>query len=152
MRLRGLVLLLVGSTVLAACGAEPDPGGTPSIPPHQPSVVTGPSGTLDVVVREPANRSQTAVRYLRVENDQGKQVLEQEFRTAPAEFSAPLGAARYRVITWSRDCSGPCESATDATLGKATRICGTRVTIAEAAVARVTVEAPADADCSMSLS
>lgn len=149
MRSRGPVLLLMSLTVLTACRADPAPAGGLSIPPHQPSVVAGPSGTLDVVVREPADRSQTAVRYLRVEDDQGKPVLEREYRTAPAVLSAPLSAARYRVITWSRDCSGSCQAATDATLGKATRICGTRVSIAEGVVAKVAVEAPSDADCSM---
>ena len=149
MRSPGLLLVLLGAAVLTACGAEPV--GEASIPPHQPSVVTGPSGTVDVVVKEPVGRAEAAIRYLRVEDDNGRAVLEREFRTAPAELSAPLAAARYRVITWTRGCTGSCQGASDATLGKAERICGTRVTIAEGAVARVSVDAPSDADCSMSL-
>src|SRR2546423_14448634 len=104
MRWSCVVPALVGFVVLAGCGAEPPQGD--SIPPHRPSVVTGPAGTLDVVVREPANRAESAVRYLRVEDVNGKPVLERDFKTAPAEFSTQLAAARYRVVTWSRECTG----------------------------------------------
>ncbi|SRR6266536_1879555 len=149
MRWTGIAVFLIGAAALGGCGSGAPQGD--AIPPHQPSVVTGPAGNLEVVVREPANRAGTAVRYLRVEDESGRPVLEREFRTAPAELTAPLAAARYRVVTWNRECTGSCQSATDATLGPATRICGTRVAVADGAVARVSVDAPSDVDCSMTV-
>ena len=149
MRWLSIVTVLASSVVLAACGAESPQGD--AIPPHQPGVISGPSGALDVVVREPANRADSAVRYLRIEDLNGKPVLEREFKTAPAEFSTPLAVARYRVVTWSRECTGSCQAATDANLGRPLRICGSRVDVADGALARVSVDAPADADCAMTV-
>lgn len=120
-----------------------------SIPSHQPSAVKGPSGTVDIVVAEPASRAGRAVRYFRLEDGQGKAVLEREFRTAPAELSAPLAVGRYRVVTWIRDCTGACQDAVDANLGRAAGICGTRITVPNEAVTRVSVSAPSGVDCSM---
>ncbi|GAA3550604.1 hypothetical protein GCM10022222_37660 [Amycolatopsis ultiminotia] len=140
--LLGMLAVAVGG-----CSSAAPQGG--SIPSHQPSVVKGPSGTVDIVVAEPASRADRAVRYFRLEDDQGKTLLEREFRTAPAELSAPLAVGRYRTVTWTRDCAGACRGVTDATLGRATGICGTRITISNAAATRVSVSAPSGVDCSM---
>jgi len=147
MRWSGIAIPLMAVGVLSGCGSESPQGE--AIPTHQPSMISGPAGTLDVVVREPSARAESAIRYLRVEDENGRSVLEREFKTAPAELSAPLAAARYRVVTWSRACTGACQDATDTSLGRAMWICGARVTVANGAVARVSVDAPSDADCSM---
>src|SRR5205814_5587701 len=101
----------------------------------------GPAGTLDVVVREPVNRAESAVRYLRIEDANGKPVLERDFKTAPAEFSTQLAAARYRVVTWNRECAGSCRETTDANLGKPVRICGTPADVADGALGGVSGDA-----------
>ncbi|WP_143086412.1 hypothetical protein [Amycolatopsis saalfeldensis] len=143
-----MAVFLGGAVLMAGCATGAAPGD--SVPSHRPSVVRGPSGTLDVVVREPADRGARTVRYLRVEDDAGRSVLERQLRTSPAELSAPLAAARYRVVTWLRSCvSGSCQGATEADLGRAVGICGTQVTIAAGAVARVSVDAPSDGGCAM---
>jgi hypothetical protein len=70
---------------LAACGTQPAAQKSPGVPtsssktstppaisPHQPSAITGPAGTLDVVVKEPPERADSAIRYLRIEDATGK--------------------------------------------------------------------------------
>ncbi|WP_090015212.1 hypothetical protein [Lentzea albidocapillata] len=119
------------------------------MPSHSPGAQKGPVGTLDVVVEEPAERANSAVRFLRVENADGKSVVERSFRTVPAELSEYLPKGRYRVVSWIRDCGGDCRSKEDKDLDAPTRICGIRVDIREEAVAAVTVDAPAESDCAM---
>ncbi len=146
---RSVPTALLGIVAVVAGGCSSAAPRGDSVPPHQPSVVKGPSGTVDIVVAEPAGRADRAVRYLRLEDDQGKAVLEREFRTAPAELSAPLAVGRYRTVTWTRECTSACAGATDANLGRAAGICGTRITIANAVVTRVSVSSPSGVDCSM---
>jgi hypothetical protein len=81
---------------LAACGTQPadqkSPGvptssGKTSTPPaissHQPSAITGPAGTLDVVDNKPPERADSAIRYLRIEAATGKPVVERDFGPFP---------------------------------------------------------------------
>jgi hypothetical protein len=87
MRVRAVVsTVVVGlSFLLGACGnSTPEPGSEPAaettttatVPSHAPQVITGPAGTLSVVVREPPARAASAIRYLRIEDSAGKPVLE----------------------------------------------------------------------------
>ncbi|WP_169746042.1 hypothetical protein [Lentzea albidocapillata] len=155
--MRIVMPVVVCALVVGACGS-PQPGSpqTPTaattsatVPSHSPKAEEGPVGTLDVVVEEPAERANSAVRFLRVENADGKSVVERSFRTVPAELSEYLPKGRYRVVSWIRDCGGDCRSKEDKDLDAPTRICGIRVDVREEAVAAVTVDAPAESDCAM---
>jgi len=165
MRSRQVVLVAVLATAVAACGTShpevsPHTGlssgarpvsTTATVPSHQPGVQEGPVGTLDVVVQEPAGRADSAVRFLRVEDGNGKALVERSYRTVPAELSDYLPAGNYRIVSWIRECGGPCGSKRDEDLGVPIRVCGIRVELAENAVAGVTVDAPADGDCTMAI-
>jgi len=162
MRSRLVVPVALLAVTLAACGASKtgasgsssgtDPVSTTTtaaVPSHQPGVQTGEVGTLDVVVREPAARADSSVRFVRVEDENGKAVLDRSYRTVPAELSDYLPAGRYRVVSWVRECGGPCGGKSDEDLGAPLRICGTKVDLVENVVAGITVDAPIDADCTM---
>jgi hypothetical protein len=149
---------------LAACGTQPADQKTPGVPTssgktstppaissHQPSAITGPAGTLDAVVKEPPELAESAIRYLRIEDATGKPVVEREFRAVPVELSEYLPAARYRLISWARACSGRCGDGPGAQPGKPDRICGIRFEVKENILTHVSVDAPADADCTMTM-
>ena len=163
MAMRIVMPVVVCALVAAAC-ASPQSGSpqtptaattsgttTETVPSHAPSAQEGPVGTLDVVVKEPAERANSAVRFLRVENADGKSVLERSFRSVPVEMSEYLPKGRYRLVSWLRACGGGCQDKEDKDLEAPVRICGTRVEIREDAVAAVTVDAPGDADCTMAV-
>ncbi|MEU0880419.1 hypothetical protein ABZ345_17595 [Lentzea sp. NPDC005914] len=145
------LLLACSGSVLAGCGTgatgQPARSSTETVPPHTPEVVEGGPGTLNVKVDEPADRATAFVRYLRIEDARGKNVLERSYRSAPAGLSEHLGAGNYRVVTWIRPCGGACEGKKDDQLGVPERICGTKADVADAAVTEIVVKAPPDADC-----
>src|SRR4051812_27336825 len=156
MRLQKIVCAVAAFVVAGGCStSEPGaraPSAAPStstMPSHQPSVITGPAGTVRATVAEPAARADVAVRSLRIEDSTGKLVTERSFREAPAELAETVPTGRYRVISWIRECGNPCGGVPDDKLGPPARVCGVKVEITENAVITVTVNAPADNDCTM---
>lgn len=140
-----------GSTT-AARSPSGGSAGSGTVPPHSPGVISGPAGTLDVTVSEPATRGTRAVRFLRVEDSTGKNVLERSFRSTPAQLADYLPTGDYRLITWVRNCPGPCGNDPEQKLGDPTQVCGTKFTVTAGAVATLRVQAPQGEDCTIQAS
>ncbi|MGM1060872.1 hypothetical protein [Saccharothrix sp. Mg75] len=83
----------------------------------------------------------------RVEDADGKVVLECSYRSAPAELSESMTVGSYRIVTWTRACGGSFPEKKDEELGNPERICGAKVNVFGEAVTEVVVSVPADADC-----
>lgn len=146
--------------IVAACGALssarrsvrgrlPTSTTTETVPAHAPGVAEGPAGTLSVVVKGPTERADSAVRFLRIEDEMGKPVLERSYRTAPAVLSDCLPQGHYRLVSWLRACGGRCQGKEDKDLPAPANICGIRLEFVQNAVASVTVDDPADGECAM---
>ena len=101
---------------------------------------------MSVVVEELLDRAAGSVRFLRVEDADGK-VLERLYRSAPAELSGSMTVGGYRVAMWISACGGSYPEKKDEELGNPERICGAKVEVSGEAVTEVVVSAPADADC-----
>ncbi len=132
----------------AAASSGAGPTG-PTVPAHNPQVVSGPAGTIDVQVVEPSSRGTKAVRYLRVEDATGKKIVEQAYARTPVLLSDALPTGSYRLISWLRTCTGTCDGAADKSLAAPSQVCGSTFDVAAQKVTRLVVRASTSTQCTV---
>ncbi|GAA1219475.1 hypothetical protein GCM10009665_06960 [Kitasatospora nipponensis] len=125
------LLVPAAAVLLAGCGGQPQTERSSASPVAQKQAATlsqpSEGGTL-ALAQDGAALPRT-LWYTRVEAADGKAVVESRYPDRPIALTRQLPGGRYRVLAWSRTCTGTCPSSGEDGLGPLEKVCGAAVTV-----------------------
>jgi len=90
------------------------------------------------------------VWYVRIEDANGATVMEQAFPAGAISLDRRLPQGDYRVLSWSRGCSGTCPASGEKGLRPLGDVCGAVVRISTGQTTRLEMAIKPDASCAIS--
>ena len=154
---RLLIALPVAAALLSGCGGQPSPAPaaptSSSTAAQTAATLTAPvapaPGMGGVSVAQEGKPPQLTEWYVRVENDEGKNLAEAAFPNGPISFSQDFPPGNYRLISWHRQCNGSCPATGEAGLGPLQEACGAKVAFVAGTRLSATVVIEDDGACSV---
>ncbi len=157
-----LIAVFAAAGLASGCGGPAQPAAdlpeqsvavtpsapVPTTPSSTPSTVTNGQpvpGTL--VVRQHGTQPARTLWYLRVESPAAKPLVQRSYPGTAIAQTAHFKAGDYRVIAYSRPCSGTCSVHGEDGLGPLAEVCGIKVHLAADTRTAVTVAMKPDGSC-----
>lgn len=139
-----IVLISAAAALLGGCGGAPSADTQPA-----PAVPSGTSGSATIVVTQDGATPPLTQWYVRIETPAAKKVTEAAYPNVPISLTHEVSPGDYRVISWSRPCSGSCPKSGEAGLGAMRDVCGAPVNVGAGARVSTAVEIHSDGTCTV---